>query len=62
MKIQIDQSRCAGHARCNATSDLFPLDDDGYVGTPGFDVEPGQEHDAQLAAEACPERVISVVL
>ncbi|MFJ3212646.1 ferredoxin [Streptomyces flaveolus] len=62
MKIQIDRSRCEGHARCNAIlPDLFVLDDDGYIDTDGFDVPAELEGDAEVAAASCPERVITVV-
>jgi ferredoxin len=62
MKIVIDQSRCAGHARCAAIDpDLFVLDDDGYIATTGFDVPEGKEALARRGARACPERIITVV-
>ncbi|MET0784514.1 MAG: ferredoxin [Leifsonia flava] len=62
MKIEIDQSKCEGHARCAAAAaDLFPLDDDGYIDTTGFTVPEGREDDVRIAVAACPERVISLV-
>jgi len=63
MKLVIDQARCAGHARCNAVggSDLFPLNDDGYIGISELEVPPGQEALARRGARACPERVITIV-
>lgn len=62
MKIRIDKSRCVGNARCWALApDLYPLDDDGYIATDGFDVPPGEEVLARRAARACPERVIEII-
>ena len=40
---------------------LYPLDDDGYIATPGFAVPPGEETLARNGARACPERIILVV-
>ncbi len=61
MKIIIDRSNCVGHARCAAVApDLFPLDDEGYIATDGFDVPEGQEALAKRGARACPERVIQI--
>ncbi len=61
MKIRIDRQRCTGNARCWAIApDLFPLDEEGYIATEGFDVPPGEEALARRAARACPERVIAV--
>jgi ferredoxin len=61
MKIRIDRSGCVGNARCWAAApELFPLDDDGYIATDGFEVPPGQEERARRGARACPERVIVV--
>ncbi len=61
MKITIDRQRCTGNARCWAIApDLFPLDEDGYIATDGFEVPPGQEALARRGARACPERVIAV--
>jgi ferredoxin len=62
MRIEIDQAKCEGHARCAAAAaDLFPLDDDGYIDTTGFDVVEGREADVRIAAGACPERIITLV-
>lgn len=62
MKIRIEKAKCVGNARCAAVSaDLYPLDDDGYIATEGFDVPPGQEALAQRGARACPERIIFVI-
>jgi len=62
MKIRIDRQRCVGNARCWAiAADLYPLDDEGYIATEGFEVPAGQEALARRGARACPERVIEVV-
>ena len=61
MKILVDHSKCAGHARCNANSpELFRLNDDGYIGIDSFDVKPGDEEMARRGARACPERALKV--
>ena len=55
MKISIDRTRCAGHARCAAVApEIYPLDDDGYIAVD--EVTPSDEQEAR----ACPERIITV--
>lgn len=62
MKVLIRSEACAGHARCNHVAPaLYPLDDNGYIDTAGFDVQLGQEILARRGARACPERIIQVV-
>lgn len=62
MKIKIDRANCTGNARCWAIApDLYPLNDEGYIDSEGFDVPHGQEDLARRGARACPERVIEVV-
>jgi ferredoxin len=62
MKILVDRTRCSGHARCNAIAPkLFPLNDDGYIDTDGFDVAPDDEALARRGARACPEQALKVV-
>jgi ferredoxin len=62
MKIEVDRSRCAGHARCNAVApQLYKLDDEGYIATASFEVPAGMEKLAHNGARACPERVIRTV-
>lgn len=61
MKIRIERSACVGNARCAAVSaEMFPLDDDGYIATDGFDVSDGTEKLARNGARSCPERIIFV--
>jgi ferredoxin len=62
MRIRIERAACVGNARCAAVSGtLFPLDEDGYIATDGFDVPEGEEKTAKNGARACPERIIFVV-
>ena len=62
MRVQVDRSRCQGHARCWAeASDLYLLDDDGYSAMDDVDVPPGLEDAARRGADACPERAITIV-
>ena len=61
MKVRIEKAQCVGNARCQAVAPaLYPLDDDGYIDTLGFDVTPGNEKAAVNGARACPERIIFV--
>lgn len=61
MKIRIEKAACVGNARCAAVAEeLFPLDDDGYIATAGFDVPDGMEQLSKRGARACPERIIFV--
>ena len=62
MRVQVDRSRCQGHARCWAEApDLYRLDDDGYSAVDDFDVPPELEDVARRGAAACPERAIAIV-
>ena len=62
MKIHIHKAGCVGNARCAAVSgELYPLDEDGYISTEGFDVPKGMEKLARRGARACPERIITVI-
>jgi len=62
MRIRIEKKQCVGNARCHAVApDLYPLDDEGYVASEGFDVPAGQEDLARRGARACPERIIAVI-
>ncbi len=62
MKIRIDRESCTGNARCAAVSaEMFPLNDDGYIDSDGFDVATGDELLARRGARACPERIITVI-
>ena len=62
MKIRIERAACVGNARCAAiAATLYPLDDEGYVDSAGFDVASGMESAARNGAKACPERIIFVI-
>lgn len=62
MKVRIVKAECVGNARCQAVApDLYPLDDEGYIDTEGFDVAEGDEKSALNGAKACPERIIFVI-
>jgi ferredoxin len=62
LKIRIEKAQCVGNARCHAVADdLYPLDDEGYISTEGFDVAQDDERRAKNGAKACPERIIFVV-
>jgi ferredoxin len=62
MKIRIERAQCVGNARCAAAAgDLYPLDDDGYIASDGFDVAPDDVAAARQGARACPERIIFVI-
>ena len=46
---------------CNAVAPaVYPLDDDGYVAIEFADLDEGDRAAAQLGAETCPERAISI--
>lgn len=62
MRIRIERAGCVGNARCSAVApELYPLDDDGYIASDGFEVTPGSELAARRGAKACPERIIFVI-
>lgn len=61
MKIRIDRTLCAGHARCASIApDLFLLGEDGYIAIESLDARPEDEARARRAAKACPERAIHI--
>ncbi len=63
MRISIDPSLCQGHGRCyDLAPDLFGEDDEGYgtVLVPGGEVPDGEQDDARLAADNCPEAAVLV--
>lgn len=61
MKIRINKSACAGNARCAAvSSELFPLDENGYIAVEEIEVPVGMEQLARRGARACPEKIIIV--
>ena len=61
MRLHVDNSKCQGHARCNALApEVFDLDDLGYVSTPSGEVSAALEDKARAGAGACPEQALSV--
>lgn len=62
MRIRIERAACVGNARCAAVGgELYPLDDDGYIDSDGFEVAEDDELAARNGAKACPERIIYVL-
>ena len=61
MHIEVDSSKCQGHALCALMSDdYFTLDDIGYVAATSGEVLPEDVDRARRGAEACPERVFTI--
>jgi ferredoxin len=62
VRIAVDNSKCSGHARCNATApQVYPIDDDGYVALHGeVEVDDALLAQAEAGAAACPERAITI--
>ncbi|MBV9660937.1 MAG: ferredoxin [Acidimicrobiales bacterium] len=63
MKVHVDDSRCTGHARCNAVSpEFYELDELGYNAWRGKSIEvpPEREDEARRGAAACPELAITI--
>jgi len=62
MRIILDSEKCQGHGRCYALApDLFDTDDEGYaVLLATGEVPEGQEANATLAADNCPEYAITI--
>ena len=62
MRIILDSEKCQGHGRCYALApDLFDTDDEGYaILLATGEVPAGQEANAALAADNCPEYAITV--
>lgn len=66
MKVLIDGGRCQGHGRCwSLEKQLFePRDDEGHSAVVGGEVLPDDPDviaAARRAADACPERAITVI-
>jgi ferredoxin len=58
--VEVNASRCQGHARCLALApDIFDFDDEGYAHVPADQAEQAELTDAlRLARSNCPERAI----
>jgi ferredoxin len=62
MIVTLDQSKCSGHARCNAVApQVYILDDAGYCAIDTLTVPPGLEQAARDGAANCPERALTIV-
>lgn len=62
MRVHVDQEKCQGHNRCVVLApSLFHVDDLGTAWVIGDGrVPPGQEADARLAVDNCPEYAITI--
>jgi ferredoxin len=63
MKLSLDKERCTGHGLCYGTApNIFSPDEEGYsvLGIQGA-VPAELEAAARRAAEACPERAITLM-
>jgi ferredoxin len=61
VRVSVDNSRCAGHARCAAVDDeLFVLDDDGYIAPGDIEVPAAKEELARKGVAGCPERALTL--
>jgi ferredoxin len=62
MKICVNEDLCTGHAMCLVSGpDVTVLDDLGFNKTPPDPVPAHLQEQARRAAEACPERAITIV-
>jgi ferredoxin len=63
MRIQVDRPSCQGHAMCAANGPrVYPLDELGYTALEdGSTVPESLWSQAERGAEACPERVFTIV-
>jgi ferredoxin len=62
MKVRVDEDKCQGHGLCRLSApDLFfARDEDGHAYVKDETVPAGQEDEAQLAADSCPELAIEI--
>ncbi|MBM7516501.1 ferredoxin [Nocardioides nitrophenolicus] len=62
MRVKVDDERCQGHGLCRISApDLFfAREEDGNAYVKDEIVPAGQEDEAQLAADSCPELAIEV--
>jgi ferredoxin len=62
MRVTIDEGKCEGHARCVARApELFDVDDEGNSFVLRDEVDASLQDAAINAADACPERAITVL-
>lgn len=61
MRARVDAGLCEAHGRCNVICpDVFKLDEWGYAYTDDQPTPDGREGTVHEAADACPERAITV--
>ncbi|WP_028472401.1 ferredoxin [Nocardioides alkalitolerans] len=62
MHVKVDDDRCQGHGLCRISApDLFfAREEDGNAYVKDELIPAGQEDEAQLAADSCPELAIEV--
>jgi ferredoxin len=62
MKILVNMSKCAGHARCAAVApEVYELDQNGYIAFTENEIPPGLEEQAIKGARSCPEGALKVI-
>jgi ferredoxin len=62
VRIELDGTMCAGHARCNSEApEIFGLDDAGYCQLLHTVVPAGQEQQARDGVSVCPEGALTVL-
>ena len=61
LKVQVDLSRCQGHAKCQADCpEVFGADEQGYAVVLLSPVPDNLRHETQRAESGCPERAITL--
>jgi len=59
VKVRVEQSKCVGHAQCNAVDpDQFPIDESGYSILEARQVAPDDEQLTRDAVASCPEMAL----
>jgi ferredoxin len=59
VKVRLEQSKCVGHAQCNAVNpDLFPIDASGYSILEAHRVGPDDEEVTRDGVASCPEMAL----
>jgi len=62
VKVIANHKLCSGHARCASVApEVFPLDDNGYVGFEEKAVPTEFEAVARRGVRACPERALTLM-
>lgn len=63
MKVKVDGSRCMGHGMCTAIApDVYQVTDEGFNEQGEFEIPAEREEFARRGANACPERIIEIIL